>query len=128
MDVRVHVLGEFEVEGFGAGQLGSRKARTLLKVLALARGKPVTVDHLIDCLWPEDEAAPSRPDEQVSVLVSRLRAVLGSERLPRTLPLKLFEWISCFGCHENLAFNVPRASSPWLYVMLSPSRACGTPA
>src|SRR5438093_9107281 len=84
MDVRVRVLGEFEIEGLAPSQLGSRKSRTLLKILAVARGRPVAVDRLIEHLWPDDEAAPSRPEEQVAVLVSRLRAVLGSERLLRT--------------------------------------------
>jgi DNA-binding SARP family transcriptional activator len=84
MDVRVRVLGGFEVEGLAPHHLGSRKARTLLKVLALARGRPVAVDELIERLWPDDEEAPSRPDQQVAVLVSRLRAVLGSDRLVRT--------------------------------------------
>jgi DNA-binding SARP family transcriptional activator len=81
-DLQVRVLGEFEVEGIDPRRLGSRKARTLLKVLALARGQPVPVDRLVDCLWPE--APPARPSEQVAVLVSRLRAVLGGDRLPRT--------------------------------------------
>src|SRR5437879_5829114 len=95
MDVRVRVLGGFEVEGVAPHQLGSRKARTLLKVLAMARGRPVAVDELIERLWPDDEGAPSRPDEQVAVLVSRLRAVLGSDRLVRTgagLCLK-YDWL-----------------------------------
>ena len=83
LDVRVRVLGGFEVEGLTRHQLGSRKARTLLKLLALARARPVAIDHLIECLWPSDEAAPSRPDEQLAVLMSRLRAVLGPERLVR---------------------------------------------
>ena len=84
LDVRVRVLGGFEVEGLTRHQLGSRKARTLLKLLALARARPVAIDHLIECLWSNDEAAPSRPDEQLAVLMSRLRAVLGPERLVRT--------------------------------------------
>jgi DNA-binding SARP family transcriptional activator len=49
MDVCVRVLGGFEIEGVDPHRLGSRKARTLLKVLTLARGRPVSVDHLIDC-------------------------------------------------------------------------------
>src|SRR4051794_13816730 len=84
MDVRVRVLGSFEVEGLAPRELGSRKARTLLKVLAIARGRPVSVGQLIERLWPDEDGAPSRPDEQVAVLVSRLRGVLGSERLVRT--------------------------------------------
>lgn len=80
--LRIHLLGGFEVEEVDARRFGSRKARTLLKVLALARGAPVSTDRLADCLWPEDP--PERPAEQVSVLVSRLRAVLGADRLSRS--------------------------------------------
>jgi DNA-binding SARP family transcriptional activator len=80
--LRVHLFGPFEVEEVDHSDLGSRKARTLLKVLALARGRPVSVDHLADVLWGDD--LPARPADQVAVLVSRLRRVLGSERLIRT--------------------------------------------
>jgi DNA-binding SARP family transcriptional activator/tetratricopeptide (TPR) repeat protein len=79
--LRLRVLGPFEVEGVPAEGLGSRKARTLLKVLALARGQPVSVDRLVDAGW--GAAPPARPGDQVAVLVSRLRGVLGRERLSR---------------------------------------------
>ncbi len=79
--LRLRLLGSFQVERFEPNQVGSRKARGLLKLLALGRGQPVSVDRLIDCLWPDE--LPSRPEEQVSVLVSRLRSVLGADRLPR---------------------------------------------
>ncbi|MEO8695805.1 MAG: BTAD domain-containing putative transcriptional regulator [Acidimicrobiales bacterium] len=77
--LRVRTLGTFEIDGFTEHAIGSRKARTLLKVLALARGRPVPIDGLIDALWPG--AAPARPADQVAVLVSRLRTVLGADRL-----------------------------------------------
>jgi DNA-binding SARP family transcriptional activator/tetratricopeptide (TPR) repeat protein len=77
--LRVRTLGPFEIDGLSEHAVGSRKARTLLKVLALARGAPVSIEFLIDALWPH--AAPARPADQVAVLVSRLRTVLGGERL-----------------------------------------------
>ena len=80
--VRVRLLGSFEVEGVPARDLGSRKGRTLLKVLALADHRPVSVDRIADVLWGDEQ--PSRPAEQVGVLVSRLRGVLGAERITRT--------------------------------------------
>ncbi len=83
MGVRVKLLGTFEIEGLDPRRLGSRKARTLLKLLAVARGQPVAVDRVIECVWPDD-LAPSRPDEQVAVLVSRLRTVIGSDSLVKT--------------------------------------------
>lgn len=80
--MRVRVLGGFEIEGVRERDLGSRKGRSLLKVLAVARGRPVSVDRIADALW--GDARPSHPTEQVGVLVSRLRGVLGSERIVRT--------------------------------------------
>jgi DNA-binding SARP family transcriptional activator len=80
--VRVRLLGSFDVEGVPERRLGSRKGRTLLKVLALARGVPVSVDRIADVLWGDDH--PARPADQVGVLVSRLRGVLGAERIARS--------------------------------------------
>lgn len=62
--------------------LGSRKQRSLLRALALGQGAPVSVDRLADCLWPE--RLPARPFDQVGVLVSRLRSVLGADRVTRS--------------------------------------------
>ena len=76
------VLGALDIHGVDKHALGSRKARTLIKVLAVARGQPVPVPRLIDCLWPG--RPPARPSQQISVLISRLRSVLGAERLPRS--------------------------------------------
>ena len=76
------MLGGLVVEGIAERELGSRKGRTLAKVLALARGAPVPVERLVDVLWGDQ--LPARPAEQVGVLVSRLRAVVGAHRLPRS--------------------------------------------
>jgi len=62
--------------------LGSRKGRTLLKMLAVAAGHPVSADRIADVLWGDDQ--PARPADQVGVLVSRLRGVLGPERITRS--------------------------------------------
>ena len=79
---RIRVLGGLTVEDIGEQELASRKGRVLLKVLALARGRAVSADRLADILWGDGQ--PARPADQVGVLVSRLRAVLGADRLPRT--------------------------------------------
>jgi DNA-binding SARP family transcriptional activator len=81
-ELKVSVLGALDIHGVDKHALGSRKARTLIKVLAVARGQPVPVPRLVDCLWPG--RPPARPSQQISVLVSRLRSVLGAERLPRS--------------------------------------------
>ncbi|MBV9660894.1 MAG: AAA family ATPase [Acidimicrobiales bacterium] len=80
--LRVRVLGGFALEGIDERALGTRKARLLLKRLAVAAGRPVAADELAEVLWPD--RPPKQPADQVSVLVSRLRAVLGSGRLPRS--------------------------------------------
>ena len=80
--LRVRLLGELQVEGCDRATLGRRQQRTLLKILALHHGRPVSVDHLTECLW--GDGAPTRASEQLSVLASRLRSVVGAERIERT--------------------------------------------
>jgi DNA-binding SARP family transcriptional activator len=80
--LRVRLLGGLTVEGLDEHAVGSRKGRTVLKLLALARGAPVGVERIAGVVWGDDE--PARAAEQVGVLVSRLRGVLGAERLGRT--------------------------------------------
>jgi DNA-binding SARP family transcriptional activator len=80
--MRIRLLGGLEVVGLRATEVGSRKARTLVSVLALARGATVPAAGVVDALW--GDAPPARPLEQVGVLVSRLRSVLGADRVQRT--------------------------------------------
>jgi DNA-binding SARP family transcriptional activator len=75
----VRVLGDFGVDGVEPQSLGSRKARLALRLLALADGQTVPSAVLIDALW--DQTPPARPDDQLAVLMSRLRSVLGRDRI-----------------------------------------------
>ena len=75
----VRVLGDFGVDGVEPQSLGSRKARLALQLLALAEGQVVPSDVLIDALW--EGAPPARPEDQLAVLLSRLRSVLGRDRI-----------------------------------------------
>ena len=75
----VRVLGDFGVDGAEPQAIGSRKARLALQLLALAEGQVVPSDVLIDALWAD--APPARPDDQLAVLMSRLRSVLGRDRI-----------------------------------------------
>ena len=70
------LLGRFTVsrDGQAVTRWGGRQTRDLVKVLAVERGRPVSVDQLADVLW--DEPA-EHPERDVKVLVSRARAALG---------------------------------------------------
>ena len=75
----VRVLGDFGVDGVEPQALGSRKARLALKLLALGDGQVVPSAVLTDALW--GDTPPARPDDQLAVLVSRLRSVVGRDRI-----------------------------------------------
>lgn len=78
----MRVLGELSVDGVDIRAGLDRKARMLLRLLATARGRPVTAEALADALW--SEKPPSRPADQVAVLASRVRRLLGRDAVPRT--------------------------------------------
>jgi len=69
--------------GAGVG-LGSQKPRALLAVLALEPGRVVSVDRLVECLWPGNP--PETAAHAVQVYVSQLRKALGSETLVTRSP------------------------------------------
>jgi predicted ATPase/DNA-binding SARP family transcriptional activator len=75
-EVWVGVLGPLalRVDGADVTVPGTRR-RVLLATLALARGRVVGIDRLVDALWPEDP-----PDDAAQALynhISRLRGHLG---------------------------------------------------
>ena len=75
----VRVLSDFGADGIEPQAFGSRKARLVLQLLATAGGQAVPAGVLIDALW--DNAPPARPEDQLAVLISRLRSVLGRDRI-----------------------------------------------
>ncbi len=79
--VELCLAGTFRVIRDGAelteGEIGSRKSRTLLKLLAVERPAAVPADRIVDVLWPASR--PAAPEQNVATLVSRLRAVLGAD-------------------------------------------------
>lgn len=62
------------------GQLPLGQARVLLVYLVINRGTPMSRARLVDALWPHDP--PDHADRDVTVLLSRLRSVLGTPVLP----------------------------------------------
>ena len=78
--VELRLAGTFRVVRDGTelteGEIGSRKSRTLLKLLAVERPALVPLDRIVDVLWPDER--PTAPEQNIATLVSRLRAVLGT--------------------------------------------------
>jgi predicted ATPase/DNA-binding SARP family transcriptional activator len=78
--LEIRLLGPFEVIA-GGRRLdipGSRR-QALLAILALAHGRVVAVDDLVDAVWGAD--LPAAPRNAVQHHVARLRAALGREAL-----------------------------------------------
>ena len=88
LDVRV--LGP--LEALRDGQivpLGGAKPRALLAALALDPGRVVSVDRLVENLWPGEP--PDTAAHAVQVYVSQLRSALGSTAIARRGPGYAFE-------------------------------------
>ena len=79
--LELRLAGAFRVvrdgDELADGEIGSRKSRTLLKLLAVERPALVPVDRIVAILWPDDP--PAAPEQNVATLVSRLRAALGAD-------------------------------------------------
>lgn len=76
--VLIRLAGTFSVERDGeqlAGSVISGKARTLLALLTVERGRVVPICRIEEVLWEGN--APKQPASNVATLVSRLRRVLG---------------------------------------------------
>jgi len=75
----VRVLGELWVDGVEMRSLADRKARLVLRLLALARGRSIPTAALAEALW--GDSGPQKPADQIAVLVSRLRKALGRDTI-----------------------------------------------
>jgi SARP family transcriptional regulator, regulator of embCAB operon len=60
-------------------RLPGRQGRLLLTYLVLSRRRPAARDELIEALWPQE--VPAGAEASLSALLSKLRSVLGTERL-----------------------------------------------
>lgn len=81
-DVTLAVLGRFEVTVGGQSvplqTWKSKQARTLIKILAGRRGRPVSRALLCELLWPGDD--PIKTSHRLSVLLTTVRTVLDPTR------------------------------------------------
>lgn len=79
---RVQLCGRYAVEFDGErveGRLPGRQGRLLFAYLVLARDRPVSRPELVEALWPG--VLPSEPEDALAALLSKLRALVGGERL-----------------------------------------------
>ena len=80
--MRVGVLGAAEAFlGDAQVDLGTRKQRALVAALAMGQGRPVSVDSLVDVLWPD--AAPPGVQGTLQAYVAGLRRALEPDRAAR---------------------------------------------
>jgi DNA-binding SARP family transcriptional activator len=78
--VEFRILGPLEVlDGGRQIPLGGAKPRSLLALLLLARGRPVSTESLIEDIW--DGRRPDTAHKIVQLHVSSLRKALGDERI-----------------------------------------------
>jgi DNA-binding SARP family transcriptional activator/CheY-like chemotaxis protein/uncharacterized small protein (DUF1192 family) len=85
--IEFRLLGQVEVWRDGHRlELGGRKQRAVLTALLVRAGRVVSLDQLIDDLWPEHP--PARAAATVQVFVSNLRRALEPDR-PRGTPASL---------------------------------------
>ena len=76
--LEIRLLGPFEVIAGGRRvDIPGSKRQALLAMLALASGRVVAVDDLIDALWGAE--LPAAPRNAVQHHVARLRAALGHD-------------------------------------------------
>ncbi|MGH3255193.1 MAG: BTAD domain-containing putative transcriptional regulator [Streptosporangiaceae bacterium] len=75
--MEVRFFGEFEVvEGGVPVPVRGVKQRTILALLALHRGQPVSADRLIDALWGDGQVA--NPVNALQAQIGQLRRTLGA--------------------------------------------------
>ena len=74
--VRLSLLGAFSCTRDGAQVNITGRLRSMLAVLALSAGEPVSVDRLTASVWGEDP--PAEPRRALQVYVNRLRERLGA--------------------------------------------------
>ncbi|RAY10910.1 AfsR family transcriptional regulator [Actinomadura craniellae] len=81
--MRIGILGPLEVRADGRPvEIGGPRLRALLTLLALRADRPVPAEQLIDDLWAGDP--PAGAANALQSLVSRLRALLGRDRVAST--------------------------------------------
>ncbi len=74
--IRFRLLGPVEVwTGDGWAKIGAAKRRAVLAALLVHRGEPVSIDTLIEELWPD--GPPAKAANLVSIHIYHLRKLIG---------------------------------------------------
>jgi DNA-binding SARP family transcriptional activator len=86
MQAEIRLLGPGRVRGPDGNDIEAQAWRTaktydLLRVLALAEGRPLSTDTLVDLFWPTTEAARGRTSLRTAA--SQIRKVLGCDSVVR---------------------------------------------
>ncbi|WP_052665622.1 extracellular solute-binding protein [Nitriliruptor alkaliphilus] len=82
--MEIRVLGPLGVVDAGRPvALGGRRQRSVLAGLVIHAGEAVSTDALIDLVWGDDPPATAR--KSLQTYVSRLRRILGDQRIEATL-------------------------------------------
>jgi len=80
-ELSVRVIGRLEVRRIDQhlikSDIGSRKARLLVALLALERGRLVRQDRIVDVVWSAE--LPRDPAHNIATMVSRIRRTLGGD-------------------------------------------------
>ncbi len=74
--MRIRVLGSMEVRDPDPVPLGGPTQRRTLGMLLVNAGQTVSIDQLVDGIWPDGDA-PDRAEQNVPKYVHRLRSVFG---------------------------------------------------
>ena len=93
-ELRVRLMGRFELVAGDAIRPPVGKATTVLQLLVVHRRSFVSVDTIAEALWEDDP--PLGAAQNVASLVSRLRRVLGAERIVGGRSGYRFETAGCW--------------------------------
>jgi DNA-binding SARP family transcriptional activator len=94
----VQVLGPVGVHDGHDLAIGGGQHRRIVAAMAMRSGEVVSVDWLVDVMWPGDEM-PQQPERNLRTYVSRIRAALGetnADRLETVAP----GYVLHLGAHE----------------------------
>jgi DNA-binding SARP family transcriptional activator len=99
--LRVNLAGSlavFVADSPSPAPLPTGKAVTLLALLLVRRGRYVAIDTIVEALW--GAAPPGKAEQNVASLVSRLRRVVGRDRI--AAGSRAYGWPGDPGCRVDL--------------------------